>query len=148
MKIMDSKWFFANTTDGREVKVRHVASGTNVFLDENGDTYCVYDLDFTNIRFCSDDDGIQKQLGRINEESKRQSEEWNERMSQMLSSLDVTKQDNHRAEIAEREYWRKLRGDIFFAIHGDYSVKEDALAMTKQIFDVLYDQDRAKFPNE
>jgi hypothetical protein len=143
---MESRCFFANTTDGREVKVRQTAAGTNIFMDESGQTYDIYGLDLTNIRFCSDDTDIQKHLEKMNEESKLHSEQWKDFMTKTIDSFDVTKQDDHRAEIAEREYWRKLRGDIFIAIHGDYPVKSHALEVTKQIFDVLYDQDKAKFP--
>lgn len=47
---------------------------------------------------------------------KEQNREHLEALKEMMASMDISKQDDHRAEIAEREYWRKLRGDLILKL--------------------------------
>ena len=39
-----------------------------------------------------------------------------EMLKDPMSQMDVKVQDDHRAKIAEREYWRKLRGMIMMIV--------------------------------
>lgn len=78
-------------------------------------------------------------------ESKETTERQMARYEQMMQSFDATKIADHKAKIDEREYWRKLRGDIFLAIHGAYSGKMHAVELADQIVSALYKQDKVFF---
>lgn len=88
----------------------------------------------------------------FNERMRKQDEEHERTQSQlreMLSSMDAKAIADHQAEIDEREYWRKLRGDIALEIirkRGDkdyyktashYEIISD---MTRVLFNELYAQ--------
>lgn len=71
-----------------------------------------------------------------------------EMLKDLMSQMDVKVQDDHRAEIAEREYWRKLRGDILLALLDkgpsiDLSLSDRASDLTEY----LYRQDKDFFIN-
>lgn len=71
-----------------------------------------------------------------------------EMLKDLMSQMDVKGQDDHRAKIAEREYWRKLRGDILLALLGkstsiDLSLPDRASDLTER----LYRQDKDFFRN-
>ena len=71
-----------------------------------------------------------------------------EMLKDLMSQMDVKGQDDHRAEIAEREYWRKLRGDILLALLNkstsiDLSLPDIASDLTER----LYRQDKDFFSN-
>ena len=71
-----------------------------------------------------------------------------EMLKDLMSQMDVKVQDDHRAKIAEREYWRKLRGDILLALLDkrtsiDLSLPDMASALTEH----LYRQDNDFFNN-
>ena len=100
-------------------------------MDENGCKIKIRDLDFTEARY------DLPPLPSLTENHKDNVKE----LKEIMNSFDVKEQDNNRAEIAKREYWRKLRGDIFLSIHKEYVNKNDALILTKEIFDALYEQD-------
>ena len=70
---------------------------------------------------------------------------------EMLASMDAKAIADHQAEIDERAYWRKLRGDIALAIISQKSEKlslrpEDEWVLiaykTDQFFNMLYNQDK------
>lgn len=69
-------------------------------------------------------------------------------LKDLMSQMDVKGQDDHRAKIAEREYWRKLRGDILLALLNknmtiDLSLPDMATDFTER----LYRQDKDFFRN-
>lgn len=71
-----------------------------------------------------------------------------EMLKDLMSQMDVKGQDDHRAKIAEREYWRKLRGDILLALLDkstsiDLSLPDRASDLTER----LYKQDKDFFRN-
>lgn len=71
-----------------------------------------------------------------------------EMLKGLMSQMDVKGQDDHKAEIAEREYWRKLRGDILLALLDkstsiDLSLPDIASDLTER----LYRQDKDFFSN-
>ena len=71
-----------------------------------------------------------------------------EMLKDLMSQMDVKGQDDHRAKIAEREYWRKLRGDILLALLDkstsiNLSLPDRASDLTER----LYKQDKDFFNN-
>ena len=114
--------------DEREVFVRQMFGGSEYFIDHDGRKFHVSELDLTH-------DTFEPQI------------------------IPVEKTDahlvlDHKAKIAEREYWRKLRGDIALEIirkrgdSGHYSkpCHYTLIAeMTEVLFDKLYDQDKEFF---
>lgn len=71
-----------------------------------------------------------------------------EMLKDLMSQMDVKVQDDHRAKIAEREYWRKLRGDILLVLINkstsiDLSLPDRASDFTER----LYRQDKDFFRN-
>jgi len=76
---------------------------------------------------------------------------------EMLSKMDANSIADHKAKIEEREYWRKLRGDIALEIirkrgdNGHYKTPcHYALIaeMTEVLFDKLYYQDQEFFKDK
>lgn len=70
-------------------------------------------------------------------------------LTDIMKTFDVKAQDEHRAIITEREYWRKLRGDIFIELfrnpsyHKDFSKSiDDLLNVTKYLVNQLWQQDQ------
>lgn len=124
-------WILAkNRFNNEVVKVRQIHEGSNTFVDENGCRLKIRDLDLTEARY------DLPPLPPLTENKDNVKE-----LKEIMNSFDIKEQDNNRAEIAKREYWRKLRGDIFLSIHKEYVNKDDAIALTKRIFDALYEQD-------
>ena len=73
---------------------------------------------------------------------------------EMLSKMDANAIADHKAKIDEREYWRKLRGDIALEIirkrgdKGHYATACHYAAiseMTSVLFNELYKQDKEFF---
>lgn len=67
-------------------------------------------------------------------------------LTDIIKTFDVKAQDEHRAMIAEREYWRKLRGDIFIELfrnplYFDRGI-EGLLNDTKYLVNQLWQQDQ------
>ena len=124
-------WILAkNRLNNEVVKVRQIHEGSNTFVDENGCRLKIRDLDLTEARY------DLPPLPSLTENKDNVKE-----LKEIINSFDVKEQDNNRADIAKQEYWRKLRGDIFLSIHKEYINKDDAIALTKRIFDALYEQD-------
>lgn len=124
-------WILAKNRFNNEIiKVRQIHEGSSTFVDENGCRLKIRDLDLTEARY------DLPPLPSLTENKDNVKE-----LKEIMNSFDVKEQDNNRAEIAKREYWRKLRGDIFLSIHKEYANKNDALVLTKEIFDALYEQD-------
>lgn len=126
-----------------EVLVRQQEEDRSLFVDTDGNKIPVTSLDFTRI---PEEPSFMKYL---NERIQKQNEEHEKTQSQlreMLSAMDAKAIADHQAEIDERAYWRKLRGEIFAKImeRGGEFVKESeldwAVRYTRYVFDRLYEQ--------
>lgn len=120
-----------------QVKQKEPSSGMFVRKGDEEVYYNFSELDFTEVRFVLPD---------INE----QNNEYLEKLKELVSKMDVKAQDDHRKEIAEREYWRKLRGDILLTILKNYDLYE--VIHSNKIIDTvetyttaIYNQDKEFF---
>jgi len=127
-------WILVKNLDGEKIKVRQHVKYGDIFVDENGKEYKASHLDFTEAIFAF---------------PKIKDSHFDE-LKEIMKSWDVKEQDNNRALIAEREYWRKLRGDIFFAVfkENDNATFQQVVDYTKDYFDALYEQDRKFFADK
>lgn len=66
-------------------------------------------------------------------------------LTDIMKTFDVKEQEDHRAKIAEREYWRKLRGDIFIAMLNRSDYKLQLLENVDYIVGALKAQDQKLF---
>lgn len=107
-------WILARTLGGNDVKVRQGEPFSRMFIGEDGILYDASDLNFTGVPSRNAD--ILKQLDENNKRYAEQQVEYQEMMNKMLASMDANAIADHKAEIDEREYWRKLRGDIALEI--------------------------------
>ena len=142
-------WILARTLGGNDVKVRQEEPFSRMFIGEDGIVYNASDLNFTGVPSCNAD--ILKQLDENNKRYAEQQVEHQELMNKMLASMDANAIADHKAEIDEREYWRKLRGDIALEVIKqcdgviDY---EDVSVAVKGLFDLLYEQDKDFFKDK
>lgn len=116
--------------DGTKLLVRQEERGSRLFVDGGGKQYTAQDLDFTQ--------------PTLNE----QNNVHFDALKEMMANMDVKAQDDHRADIAEREYWRKLRGDIFmevFKTADETATVEYMIATTEKYFTAIYNQDKEFF---
>ena len=127
-------WILVKNLDGEPIKVRQHRKYGDIFADEDGKEYKASLLDFTEA-ICAFPEIKDSHFDELKE---------------MMKSWDVKEQDNNRALIAEREYWRKLRGDIFFAVlkENDNATFQQVVDCTKDYFDALYEQDRKFFADK
>lgn len=134
-------WIYAKTLDGKEVKVRQGEPFSRMFIGEDGIMYDASDLNFTGVPSRNAD--ILKQLDENNKRYAEQQVEHQELMNKMLASMDANAIADHKAEIDEREYWRRLRGDVFLElIKRDWiNDKNSALNLTMDAINELYEQD-------
>lgn len=144
-------WILARTLGGNDVKVRQGEPFSRMFIGEDGIMYDASDLNFTGVPSRNAD--IFKQLDENNKRYAEQQAEYQEMLNKMLSSMDANAVADHKAEIDEREYWRRLRGNIALemlrcghmkgvGVCADYG----ALAQkVKVYFDELYNQDKEFF---
>jgi hypothetical protein len=130
------KWILVKNLDGEQIKVRQHVKYGDIFVDENGKEYKASHLDFTKAIFAF---------------PKIKNSHFDE-LKEMMKSWDVKEQDNNRALIAEREYWRKLRGDIFLELlrksgmeHLDIKPLADD---TDIAFNAIYEQDSKFFADK
>lgn len=116
---------------GNKILVRQEVEESACFVDGDGERYHIAELDLTHNTF-------EPQLIPA-------------------ESTDAHLILDHKAKIDEREYWRKLRGDIALEIiqkrgdAGHYSKPchyTTIAEMTKVLFDKLYDQDKEFFKNK
>lgn len=128
-------WILVKNLNGEIIKVcQHIKYG-DIFVDENGKEYKASHLDFTQA-ICAF--------------PLQDSENHFDELKELMKSWNVKEQDNNRALIAEREYWRKLRGDIFFALlkENDDATFQQVVDYTKDYFDALYEQDKKFFADK
>ena len=149
-----------NSNREHEVFIRQTESRSEYFVDDEGARHHISELDLT--RSGSDfepqifnlEESKLEEFERRNKELEQQTKESQAMYMEMLSKLDANSIADHKAKIDEREYWRKLRGDIALEIirkRGDadyyttpchYTLIAE---MTKVLFDELYNQDKAFF---
>ncbi len=152
------KAYHASQNDGseHEVFVRQEVEESETFVDDKGNRFHISELDLTR-------SGYEPQIFNLEEFEKRNKEinqkyqESQAMYMEMLSKMDANSIADHKAKIDEREYWRKLRGDIALEIirkRGDNSYYSDAshyniiAVMTKELFDNLYAQDQEFFKDK
>ena len=135
------KAYYASQNDDseHEVFVRQVENGSEYFVSDKGTRFHVSELDLTQ-------DG-----GELIPVEKSDGLKW------LLQSMDANAIADHKAKIDEREYWRKLRGDIALEIirkrgdkeHYNSSSGYETIAyMAKSLFDELYEQDQEFFKDK
>lgn len=123
----------------KEVLVRQEVEGSETFVDEAGNRFHISELDLT------------QSGGELIPVDKSEGLKW------LLESTDANAIADHKAKIDEREYWRKLRGDIALEIirkrggnehyymPSHFATIADA---TRVLFDEIYEQDQKFFENE
>ena len=149
-------WIKAKNAEGDEIFVRQGESGSKLWLDDIGRPYDISDLDFTQ---CFDEPKIfnLEEFEKRNREINQQYQESQAMYMEMLSKMDANSIADHKAKIDEREYWRKLRGDIALEIirkRGDNSYYSEVAhyktiaCMTVELFSNLYAQDQEFFKDK
>lgn len=135
--------FYGN---GEEISVRQSEENRGVFFDADGHAYSIDELDFTQI---PEQPSFLAEMNERMRKSDEEHERTQNQLREMLSSMDAKAIADHKAEIDEREYWRKLRGDIALEIirkRGDKDYYKTAshyeiiADMTRVLFDALYAQ--------
>lgn len=127
--------------NGNKILVRQKVKGSAFFVDRDDEQYHITELDLTRNTF-------EPQIIPVDKSDELR---W------LLESTDAHSILDHKAKIDEREYWRKLRGDIALEIirkrgdKGHYATACHYAAiaeMTKVLFDKLYDQDKEFFKDK
>lgn len=142
-------WIFAKKFNGESVTVRQGEAGSKLFIGNDGKMYDVSDLDFTQIHPLDAD--FLRQFEESNKRYAEQQVEHQELLNKMLSSMDANAIADHKAKIDEREYWRKLRGDIFLELIKGQSSSTNirwAYGMTEECVIRLYEQDKDFFKDK
>lgn len=129
-------WILVKNQKGEDIKVRQSRAYGDIFVDEQGNEYMSRNIDFTGARLAIPD---------FNEQNK---ENLNA-LKDMMKSMDAKAIADHNAVIAEFEYWRKLRGEIFMEMYRDHLAKndgrmseDDLLNKTKYLVNQLWQQDQ------
>ena len=152
------KAYYASQNDDceHEVFVKQEESCSEYFVSDKGTRYHISELDLTRSDY-------EPQLFNLEEFEKRNKEinqQYQESQAMymgMLSKMDANSIADHKAKIEEREYWRKLRGDIALEIirkrgdkgHYDTASHFETIAdMTRVLFNELYDQDKEFFKDK
>lgn len=147
--------YYASQNDDceHEVFVKQEESCSEYFVSNKGARYHVSELDLTRNMFEPKWFNLEESEKR-NKEINQQYQENQAMYMEMLSKMDANSIADHKAKIDEREYWRKLRGDIALEIirkrgdkgHYDTASHFGTIAdMTRALFNELYDQDREFF---
>ncbi len=129
-------WILVKNLEGEDIKVRQSRAYGEIFVDEQGNEYMSRHIDFTGARLSIPD---------FNEQNK----ESLNALKDMMKSMDAKAIADHKAVIAEFEYWRKLRGEIFMEMYRDHLAKNDGrksegdlLNKTKYLVNQLWQQDQ------
>ena len=140
----------------KEVLVRQEVEGSETFVDGAGNRFHISELDLTRSDYEPQLFNLEK-FEKCNKEIERQYKENQAVYMEMLSKMDANSIADHKAKIDEREYWRKLRGDIALEIirkrgdKGHYDTASHFVTiadMTRVLFNELYDQDKEFFKDE
>lgn len=152
------KAYYASQNDDseREILVRQEVEQSETFVDEKGNRFHISELDLTHSDYEPQLFNLEE-FEKRNKEINQQYQESQAMYMEMLSKMDANSIADHKAKIDEREYWRKLRGDIALEIirkrgdksHYDTASHFDIIAdMTKVLFDELYQQDQEFFKDK
>lgn len=142
--------------DERDVFVRQEESCSEYFVSDEGRRFHISELDLTRSYYEPQILNLDE-LEKRNKEINQQYQESQAMYMEMLSKMDANSIADHKAKIDEREYWRKLRGDIALEIirkRGDNSYYSDASHyktiawMTETLFNKLYEQDQEFFKDK
>ena len=121
---------------GNKILVRQKLEESPFFVDVDGEEYHISELDLTRNTFEPQIIPVEKTEGL----------KW------FLESMDANSIADHKAKIDEREYWRKLRGEIFKMVFDatpdDRGAMEGVLEYTKKYFDAIYNQDQEFFKDK
>lgn len=139
----------------KEVLVRQEVEGSETFVDGAGNRFHISELDLTRTDYEPQIFNLEE-FEKRNKEINQQYQESQAMYMEMLSKMDANSIADHKAKIDEREYWRKLRGDIFLEVtrlrlqdtKSPYTSVEDynfLLNVTSHCFNELYNQDQEFF---
>lgn len=140
----DYNWISAKSiVTGKLIKVRQTKSCSNFWIDKENNQYTTEALDFTQAQEKPD---FMKSFEENNRRYAEQQEEYQKELGKILSSMDANAIADHKAKIDEREYWRKLRGDVFLSLLNTQMLTtndelEDVLGKTDAVIRALYGQD-------
>ena len=136
----------ADTLEEKEVFVRQEVKQSETFVDDKGNRYHISVLDLTRSDYQPQIFNIED-FEKRNKEIEQQYKENQTMYLEMLSKMDANAIADHKAKIDEREYWRKLRGDIFLEYCKRESVETtiEALNVTDEIIKKLHAQDQEFF---
>lgn len=149
-------WIKAYDNIEREILVRQEVKQSEMFADDEGNRFHISELDLTRNTFEPRIFNLEE-FEKHNKEINQQYQESQAMYMEMLSKMDANTIADHKAKIDEREYWRKLRGDIALEIirkRGDNSHYSDAkhyqtiARMTETLFNELYNQDQEFFKDK
>jgi hypothetical protein len=117
---------------GERIMVAHDKKGSPFFVDTNGNKYHIERLDLS--------EALPPMIPMM-----EKNDEQMKSLTDIMKTFDVKEQDDHRAKIAEREYWRKLRGDIFIAMLNRLGYDPQLLDDVDYIVGALKAQDQKLF---
>ena len=148
------KAYYASKNDDceHEILVRQEVEQSETFVDDKGNRFHISELDLTQPQIFN-----LEEFEKRNKEINLQYQESQAMYMEMLSKMDANSIADHKAKIEEREYWRKLRGDIALEIirkrgdkgHYDTASHFETIAdMTRVLFNELYDQDKEFFKDK
>lgn len=136
------RWIKANFYgNGEEIFVRQSEADRSVFFDADGHAYNIDELDFTQI---SEQPSFIAEMNERMRKSDEEHERTQKQLREMLAAMDSRAIADHQAEIDERAYWMKLRGEIFMKIlerGGDFTKESEldwATRQARRIFDTIY----------
>ena len=149
------KAYYASQNDDmeHEVFVRQEVEQSETFVDDKGNRFHISELDITRSDYETQTFDLEE-FEKRNKEINQQYQESQAMYMEMLSKMDANSIADHKAKIDEREYWRKLRGDIALEIirkrgdkgYYDTASRFETIAdMTRVLFNELYNQDQEFF---
>ena len=152
------KAYYASQNDvsEHEIFVRQVESFSDYFISDKGNRFHISELDLTHSDYEPQLFNLEE-FEKHNKEINQQYQESQAMYMEMLSKMDANSIADHKAKIDEREYWRKLRGDIALEIlrkrgHNSYYSEvahyKTIACMAKELFDNLYAQDQEFFKDK
>lgn len=152
------KSYYASQNDDREheILVRQEVEQSETFVDDKGNRFHISELDLTRSDYEPQIFNLEE-FEKRNKEINQQYQESQAMYMEMLSKMDANSIADHKAKIEEREYWRKLRGDIALEIirkrgdKGHYDTPSHFATIadaTRVLFNELYDQDQEFFKDK
>lgn len=139
------KWLKSKDDNGNSVMVRQQWPYSETFISSDGKFYSLDCLDLTGDDVTGEDTNVGQMVSEFTKRNAESHEEYRktqESIREMLASVDSINTANRLAELEEREFWRKLRCDIFLAIFKDYKTKMDACDVADQIVKRLFNDDK------